>query len=393
MTSYYFLLSVAVIILSTKFMGRLSERVHMPQVVGALVAGLLLGPSVLGWVENTDFLEKTSEIGVIILMFMAGLDTDLKEIKSRAGAYLVIAMAGVLIPLVGGFGAYIFYFDVDMGSRDQLLEAVFMGVVLTATSVSITVEALREMGKLNGPVGSAILGAAVLDDIIGIIILTLVTSMKDTTVSMTAVLIKIGLYAVVMGVLAAVVYAARNSLNELKDTRRVSIYVFAIVLVVAFCTERYFGVADITGAYLVGLFLSDLEIKHEIARKMTVPSYLYFSPIFFASIGIKTQLSGMTGSLALFAAIILVIAIASKVIGCGLGARVCGYSGHQALQIGVGMVSRGEVALIVAQKGYGLGLLSGVLFSPVVLVVIVTTIVTPILLKQIMAEKSETPTE
>lgn len=384
MTSYYFLITVAVIILSTKFLGSLSEKVNMPQVVGALMAGVILGPSVLGFATETDFLAKTAEIGVILLMFLAGLDTDINEIKKGFGSMLVIASMGVLLPLIGGGLCYFLYFHVNPSDFDEMLRAVFMGVILTATSVSITVEALREMGRLNGPVGSAILGAAVMDDIIGIIILTLVTSMKDSSISIISILIKIGLYIIFMGVIAAVLQFSRPAIDGLRDKRRISIYVTALVLIIAFVSEQYFGIADITGAYLLGLFLSTYAVKTDIVKKMTVPSYMFFSPIFFASIGIKTELNGMTASMWIFSLLILFIAVLTKILGCGLGARLCKYTSHESLCIGIGMISRGEVALIVAQKGYNMGLLNGHLFSPVVLVVIVTTIITPVLLKKVM---------
>lgn len=384
MENYNFLLAVAIIILSTKFMGGLSEKVNMPQVVGALVAGVILGPSVLGIVESTNFLAETAEIGVILLMFMAGLDTDINEIKKNSVSMLCIALAGVILPLIGGAACYYFYFDVDASNFNEVLQCIFMGVILTATSVSITVEALREMGKLNGPVGSAILGAAVLDDIIGIIILTVVTSLKDSSVSIISILIKIGLYVILMGVLAVVFKAARPTVDDVKDRRRVAIYVMSLMLLIAFISEHYFGIADITGAYMLGLLLSTYEIRGYIAKKMAVPSYLFFSPIFFASIGIKTEPSGMTVSLLIFSVILLIVAILTKTVGCGLGARLTGFNSSDALHIGIGMISRGEVALIVAQKGYNMGLVSGKLFSPIVLVVIVTTIITPVLLKKFM---------
>ena len=384
MENYNFLLAVAIIILSTKFMGGLSEKVNMPQVVGALVAGVILGPSALGIVESTNFLAETAEIGVILLMFMAGLDTDINEIKKNSVSMLCIALAGVILPLIGGAACYYFYFDVDASNFNEVLQCIFMGVILTATSVSITVEALREMGKLNGPVGSAILGAAVLDDIIGIIILTVVTSLKDSSVSIISILIKIGLYVILMGVLAVVFKAARPTVDDVKDRRRVAIYVMSLMLLIAFISEHYFGIADITGAYMLGLLLSTYEIRGYIAKKMAVPSYLFFSPIFFASIGIKTELSGMTVSLLIFSVILLIVAILTKTVGCGLGARLTGFNSSDALHIGIGMISRGEVALIVAQKGYNMGLVSGKLFSPIVLVVIVTTIITPVLLKKFM---------
>lgn len=384
MTSYYFLLTIAVIILSTKFLGGISEKVNMPQVVGALIAGVILGPSVLGLVNETDFLAKSAEIGVIMLMFIAGLDTDINEIKKNSVSMVLIASFGVILPLIGGAVCYYFYFHVDPSNFNEMLQAVFMGVILTATSVSITVEALREMGKLDGPVGNAILGAAVLDDIIGIIILTIVSSMKDPSISIISILIKILLYAILVAVAAVVLHSFRSTVDNMKDKRRVSIYIMALLLIVSFVTEQYFGIADITGAYLFGMLLSTYEAKQDIARKMTVPNYLFFSPIFFASIGIKTELGGMDIKMLIFAILILIIAVLSKIIGCGLGARLCKFSMHDSINIGIGMVSRGEVALIVAQKGYNMGLLNGQLFSPVVLVVIVTTIITPILLKKFM---------
>lgn len=384
MENYNFLLSVAIILLFTKVLGLASQKVNMPQVVGALIAGVILGPSVLGLIGETDFLSKTSEIGVILLMFMAGLDTDISEIKKNSVSFIVIASLGVLVPLIGGGLCYFFFFDVDPSNHNQVLQAVFMGVILTATSVSITVEALREMGKLNGRVGSAILGAAVIDDIMGILILTVVTSFKDSSVSIGVIFIKIALYCVLMAVLAFTIRKLKHYLDSHGDRRRISIYVFAACLIIAFVSERFFGIADITGAYLLGLFLSDFDSKPDIARKMTVPSYIFFSPIFFASIGIKTELAGMTMNLLWFSIIILVISILTKVVGCGLGARACGYTREESWHIGIGMISRGEVALIVAQKGYNLGLLHASLFSPVVLVVIVTTIITPVLLKKFM---------
>ena len=240
------------------------------------------------------------------------------------------------------------------------------------------------MGKLEGKVGNAILGAAVLDDIIGIVVLTIVSSLKDTSVSITGVLLKILAYAVIMGVLALLVYKFRDKIDANFHKRRISTYVLAACLLISFASEHYFGVADITGAFLLGLFLSKCRIKSEVARKMNVPSYLFFSPVFFASVGLKVELDGITGSLVIFSLILLAIAVLTKIIGCGLGAKLCGFTSSEAFQVGVGMVSRGEVALIVAQKGYDMGLLDASLFPPIVIVVIATTILTPVMLKKIM---------
>ncbi len=389
MDNYGFLFSIALILLSTKVLGVASQKVNMPQVVGALVAGLLLGPSIFGLVSETDFISKTSEIGVILLMFVAGLDTDVNEIKKNSVSYMVIATAGVIIPLIGGGLTYFFYFNVNPGDFDEMLKAIFIGVILTATSVSITVEALREMGKLKGKVGSAILGAAVIDDIMGILVLTIITSLKDTSVSIYMVFAKIAMYALLMAILYVALTGMEKLYTKLESERRNSVYAFAFVMIIAFVSEEVFGVADITGAYLLGLFLSKMKIKKSIAKKMAIPSYLFFSPIFFASIGIKTELSGMTVSLLIFSVLILLVAILTKVIGCGIGAKLCGYNKLESLNIGVGMISRGEVALIIAQKGYAIGLLDPKLFSPVVLMVVVTTIVAPVILKHTMKNDNE----
>ena len=384
MESYVFLLSIAVILLSTKILGDATNKVNLTQVVGALLAGVLLGPSCLGLITETDFIAKTAEIGVILLMFTAGLDTYIQDMKKNSVACFVIASIGVLVPLLGGTACYYFFFIPGSTSYNEILKAVFVGVILTATSVSITVEALREMGKLEGKVGNAILGAAVIDDIIGIIVLTVVISMKDTSVSISAIMIKILLYAVIMIVLGYLLNRFQEPIDKNLGKRRITTYIVAACFIVSYVTETFFGIADITGAYLLGLFFSQHRVKKEIARKITVPSYLFFSPIFFASVGLKVELGGLTGKLMIFSLILLVVAVLTKILGCGLGAKICGFNGKEALQVGVGMVSRGEVALIIAQKGFAVGLISADMFPPIVLVVIATTIITPVVLRKIM---------
>ncbi len=384
MEDYGYLVSVALIMLSTKILGDLTKKVSMPQVVGALIAGVLVGPSCFGLIAETDFIAYTAEIGVILLMFSAGMDTDIDEIKRNSLACIVIASIGVIVPLIGGTACYYFFFEAGEDSFDGILKAVFVGVVLTATSVSITVEALREMGKLEGKVGNAILGAAVIDDIIGIVVLTIVSSLKNSDVSVSIVLLKIVLYAVVMGVLAFILNRGKVIVDANFKRQRITTYFLVACLLVSFASEYFFGVADITGAYLLGLFISKHDIKEEVSDKIRRPSYLFFSPIFFASVGLKVELDGLNGSMLLFSILLLIVAILTKIAGCGLGAKLCGFTRREALQVGVGMISRGEVALIVAQKGNAMGLMDASLFPAVVLVVIATTIITPVLLKKIM---------
>ncbi len=388
--SYEFLLTITIIMLSTKVFGLTSERVHMPQVVGALVAGVLVGPSCLGWVGETDFLIKTAEIGVIILMFNAGLDTDLEELKSTGFASFIIAVIGVIVPLIGGIGCYLLFAN-NPSDPFNMLKAAFIGVVLTATSVSITVETLREMGKLKSKVGTAILGAAVIDDILGIVVLTVLTGFTDPTVQPLLVFGRIVAFFIFVLVVGLIMNKAFIKMDQLwHKHRRIAIYALAFAFLMSYIAERFFGIADITGAYFAGIVMCSLsDTRDYVASKTNVLGYMLFSPLFFASIGIKTNLEGLTGTLVLFAIALTVIAILSKIIGCGLGARLMGFQTYDAFSIGLGMVSRGEVALIVAQKGAQAGLIDESMFPAIVLVVIVTTLVTPILLK--FGMKRETP--
>ncbi len=396
MESFDFLLFLAIILISTKVCGLFTRKINMPQVVGALVAGVILGPSVLNLIQmesDGNFLAYMAEIGVILLMFCAGLETDLTELKENGVASFVVAVCGVLLPLLGGFVSYALYFHVDVSDFRECMKAVFVGVVLTATSVSITVETLRELGHLKGKVGATILGAAIIDDILGIIVLTVVTSLEDTSVNPATVLGKIALYFVVIGVLWFVLSKAKGWIEKKDHLRRTAILSLAFCFLMAYASEQFFGIADITGAYFAGLMLCSMKIENYVERRVSIPSYLIFSPVFFASIGMKTNLDGLNGSLILFSLILLAIAILTKVLGCGLGAKLCKYTTKESLQIGVGMISRGEVALIVAQKGYQAGMLNDDLFAPIVLVVIVTTLITPILLGMVFKDKDENKKE
>lgn len=387
-----FFMDLAIILLSTKILGLLTRQMRVPQVVGALIAGLILGPAVLNLVHETDFIDKMAELGVIALMFTAGLETDIHEMKKCGKASLVIAILGVAIPLGGGFLVTALFSGTPLGgmTQQQVLENIFIGVVLTATSVSITVETLREMGRLKSPSGTAILGAAVIDDILGIIILTVISSFADANVSIGSILLRIGLFFVFAGVCGFIFNFIFQHLSKRHGKkRRIPVYGLAFCLVMAFIAEKFFGIADITGAYLAGIIISSVTQSHYIEEKFEVLSYMLLSPIFFASIGIKTHFSALTGPIIIFTIVLLLVAILSKVIGCGLGARACGYSKKESLRIGVGMISRGEVALIVADKGAAIGLMNAALFGPLVIVVIVTTLITPILLKLVYKRSND----
>lgn len=400
---YHYLLDLALILLSTKVLGLFSQRFRMPQVVGALVAGLLLGPAALGIIEETDFLRATASLGVIVLMFTSGMETDLNELKRCGKSAFLIALAGVLLPLLGGFAVGHYFNDPTLlvnntpGPQGSLLlQNVFLGIILTATSVSITVETLRELGKLRGTAGSVILAAAIIDDVLGIVALTIVTSFSDHSVHVGLVLLKILLFfvfAVVAGVGFARSYRWWTGKTEENRTQH-AIVAFVFCLLMSYLAEEVFGVADITGAFVAGLVLANAttgERSRYLSDKFESVSFLYLSPVFFASIGLQVVLSAMNLHILLFAVVLTIVAILTKILGCGLGARLCRYSPKESLQIGVGMISRGEVALIVATKGASLGLINPELFGPVIVVVVVTTIITPILLKLVFRDPPASP--
>ena len=389
MESYRYLLDVALILLSTKVFGLLTRRIEMPQVVGALVAGLLLGPACFNIVQESEFLDHIAEIGVIVLMFSAGLETDISELKKSGRNSFVIAVIGVLVPLIAGY-VLASFFNTE---PEAFLQNMFIGVILTATSVSISVETLKEMGKLSTPSGNAILGAALIDDILGIVALTIITGMADTSVQLTEVMLKI----VVFFVLAIVVGVfARKGIEKLFDRyqkvhRRFSILSFAFCLLFAYVAEAFFGVADITGAFIAGLIISGTSRCNYVQMRIETLSYLLISPVFFASIGLKVVLPEMSTSIMIFSVLLLVLAILTKIVGCGLGAKLCRYENIQSLRIGIGMVSSGEVALIVASKGIKVGLMNEAFFGPIIIMVVLTTVITPILLKIVFKDRENDP--
>lgn len=387
--SYKFLMDIALILLSTKLLGLISKKFNMPQVVGALMAGIVLGPSMLNLIQETGFIHDLSALGVIVLMFAAGLETDIKELKKTGVASIFIAILGVAIPLAGGF-IVANAFNVGVGSN-KLLQYIFIGMVLTATSVSITVETLKELGKLSTKAGNTILGAALIDDILGIIGLTLITSLADPTIKINIVLIKIVAFFVLAGGFGYVCHKVFEKwvCRTPNEKRRYVLAAFVICLVLAYVAEEFFGVADITGAFIAGLIVSNTAKTEYINDRFETLSYMLLSPIFFASIGLKVSFGSMTTNLWIFTIVITIVAILTKVLGCGIGAKLCKYTNKESLQIGSGMVSRGEVALIVASKGIAVGLMTGTLLAPIVICVVITTVITPVLLKVAFAEAKE----
>lgn len=382
--SYRYLLDIALILLSTKFLGLLTRRFNLPQVVGALLAGVILGPSVLNILHETDFIGMMAELGVIVIMFTAGLESDIRQLKNSGKDSLIIATFGDIIPLIGGtIVAYIFN-DGSLSTVSNILQNVFIGAILTATSVSITVEALRELGKLSEKSATVILGAAIIDDILGIIVLTIITSISDKSVNVGIVFLKIiafFIFALVVGYIIYIVFDKWINKYDI-DKRRFVIGAFVVCLLLSFCAEEFFGVADITGAFIAGLVLSRNRETEYISKRFDIISYMLLSPIFFASIGINMEIPKMTVSIIIMTIVLVAVAMLSKIIGCGLGAKICGYSKKEIIQIGTGMMARGEVALVIANKGIKLGIMNTYFLPSIIIMIITAAICTPILLKK-----------
>lgn len=391
MLSYNYLLDLALILLSTKALGIITKKFKMPQVVGALLAGLVFGPAILNILKETNFIIQLAELGVILLMFSAGMETDLTELKKTGKASFIIAIFGVLIPLIGGFLVAYIFSSLDNSTTNTLLQNIFIGVILTATSVSITVETLKEMGKLNTSAGTAILGAAIIDDILGIVLLTIISSMTNSSVNVWFVLLKIVVYFIFVIGVGVIVYKLFDTWMKYEngDKRRFITAALVFCLLLSYISEEIFGVADITGAFIAGLIISNVYRKEYVARRLDIISYSLLSQVFFASIGLKVALDNMSIGIVFFVITLTIVAILTKTIGAGIGAKICKFSNRECVQIGTGMVSRGEVALIVASKGAELGLLSNIMLGPIVIVVVVSTMISPILLNIAFKDKEE----
>ena len=382
--SYKYLLDIALILLSTKLLGLLTRKFNLPQVVGALLAGVILGPSVLNILQETEFISRMAELGVIILMFTAGLESDVRQLKSIGKESCIIAVFGVTLPLIGGtIVAYLFN-DGGLTTVNEVFQNIFIGAILTATSVSITVEALRELGKISEKSATVILGAAIIDDILGIMILTIITSISDKSISILIVFLKLIAFFIFTFIVGYIIYLFFNKwINKYEiDKRRFVIGAFVVCLLLSFCAEEFFGVADITGAFIAGLILSRNKETEYIFKRFNIISYMLLSPIFFASIGINMNLPKMNLSMVVMTGALVIVAIASKFFGCGLGAKLCGFSVKEVKQIGIGMISRGEVALVIANKGIKLGIMNSYFLPAIIIMIIICAIYTPIGLKR-----------
>ncbi len=389
---YIILLPLALILIFSKIFMKICKKLNLPSVIGMIVAGLLIG--LISYIPNQDILNETtqeglgflSKIGAILILFSAGLETDLKQIKSVGGPAVIITIAGVVVPMGLGFlVATLCNGGFANLTHDALLTNLFYGTILTATSVGITVQTLREMGKLNSRVGSTIVAAAIIDDVLGIIVLSFVLAFKGNggeAVNPWIVVLKTIGYFAVIAVLSFVASKAFKWLDKrFEHHRLVPIFSLAFCFIIAYLSEKYFGIADITGAYIVGLILSTNNESGYIERKTDILSYMLFVPVFFANIGISTKFEAISGSFVLFGCLFIIAGIVGKLIGCGIAAKCCKYSFSDSVKIGVGMMARAEVCLVTASKGAGI--IDNNIMPFIVILIIVTSLLSPIFLKLI----------
>ncbi len=389
---YIILLPLALILIFSKIFMKICKKLNLPSVIGMIVAGLLIG--LISYIPNQDILNETtqeglgflSKIGAILILFSAGLETDLKQIKSVGGPAVIITIAGVVVPMGLGFlVATLCNGGFANLTHDALLTNLFYGTILTATSVGITVQTLREMGKLNSRVGSTIVAAAIIDDVLGIIVLSFVLAFKGNggeAVNPWIVVLKTIGYFAVIAVLSFVASKAFKWLDKrFEHHRLVPIFSLAFCFIIAYLSEKYFGIADITGAYIVGLILSTNNESGYIERKTDILSYMLFVPVFFANIGISTKFESISGSFVLFGCLFIIAGIIGKLVGCGIAAKCCKYSFSDSVKIGVGMMARAEVCLVTASKGAGI--IDNNIMPFIVILIIVTSLLSPIFLKLI----------
>ena len=414
MEAFEILLPLALILLFAKLMGLGTHRLGMPAVIGMLVAGILIGVlQFIPWAPLQDALFSTdimsalkimSKIGVVLIMFSAGLGTDLKKLKQTGVASVVITVFGIFVPMLFGFlVAFLFDYFTPISLTNEpgaigefnLLSDLFYGAILTATSVSVTVAVLKELGKLDSKVGTSIVAAAVIDDVIGIINLSVLTGFASGTGENTGwswfspnapmVVIKIVIFfiaAIGLGILLRMLFNVME--RKSPHNRRVPIISLAACFLYAYFAEKIFGVADITGAYLAGILLGGtLSETPYVESKVDQMGYLFFSPIFFANIGIANikMFSSINLQFLAFGAVFVVAALLGKILGCGVGAKITKFNYRESLRVGLGMMVRAEVILICTEKGVACGLVNPAVYPFIILIILISSVLTPVFMK------------
>lgn len=406
-TSLQILLCIAVVIVAAKLAGNVAARLGLPLVLGELLAGVILGPTLLNiwqipWLTQASpntasvasVFKVLADLGVVVLMFIAGVETDVSRIRRTVMPALWAGLGGVVLPMAGGYGlCRIFGFTPVV--------AVFIGTILAATSVTITAQALINLGQLKSKVGSTILGAAVIDDVLGLIVLSVVIALAPLMAhtglaSWSGLSVTLGRMVVcllVLGLLGpaftqwALKYAGRLHGNHTE----VSV-ALAVALLLAFLSQWGGGMAAITGSYLAGLFVAMTPEREKVVVELHPMLNSFFGPLFFVSIGMEVNAWHLGGSVTFFA-LLFVLAVFGKIVGSGLGAFGTGFTRRESLTVGVGMIPRGEVGLITASLGLSAGLVTHEVYTQAVALVLLTTLITPGILRYAFPKREEPAAE
>lgn len=384
-----FIATLAGILLATQLVSHLFARWGIPDVIGQILVGVVAGPAMLNWVHQTEMINEFQEIGVIILMFIAGLESDLNLLKKYLKPAVVVALMGMILPVVVmGLAADLFGM--------QWFESLFVGVIFSATSVSISVAVLREYQQLDSKEGATILGAAVADDIGGVIALSVLISMvrgqgfdgeQNMSLGLTIflqLLFFVGTYLLVKFLAPYLMHASQRMLTIAAP----AVAAMIICLTMAALADKV-GLSGAVGAFFAGIAIGNTKTSEVVNQSFVPLGYALFIPVFFVNVGLSMRLDHFVDSL-LFIIVMTILACLTKLLGCGGGAKMMGFDFNSSYVIGSGMVARGEMALITAQIGYEAHLLSEKYYSDVITVIVLATILAPFILKNALQKVKQT---
>lgn len=391
-----FSIAIVIIIAAAKTGGYLSYRLGQPTVLGELIVGLVLGPSVLdflNWSYFTDghlaeSITHLAELGVLMLMFIAGLDLHISELRKTGKVALLAGVMGVLLPIILGTGGGLLF-------RMDLNQSIFLGLILSATSVSISAQTLMELNVIRTRVGIGLLGAAVFDDILVVLGLSVFIAIVQgggdiSWLSIMTIILRMVLYLGVASLLGNwLLPKLAVWVDNLPISQGLIAFSFIVMLLYSWTAESLGSMATITGAFLAGLLFSRSRLKERIEHGISILAYSVFVPIFFVNVGLQADARQLDAEAVYLFLVLMIFAVVSKLFGAGYGARLGGFTRLEALQLGAGMMSRGEVGLIVASVGILEGLIRQETFAAIVGVVIVTTLLTPPFLRALFTKQQQ----
>ena len=431
---YMILLPLGLILIVGKLLSLLMAKIKVPEVVGYLLGGLLVGLFYFIPEESqfilTDYsvegINDLAKIGVILILFEAGITTNLGQIRKQGKSSMIITSLGVIFPLLLGFlCAFIFrffghmdeefYVGLESAGTSPFYSDLYYGVILTATSVSITVATLKELGKLEGPIGTSLVSAAIIDDVIGIVLLSIVISLSGGEEATAPWVIPTGdsawsivLLILIMALFFAISIGMGIGVHKLFDWmgrkyphhRRIPMLSLGFCFLWAFVAE-IFHIADITGAYVAGLILANTSASHYIDHRVETTANVLFTPVFFASVALKMfsslgigsssgeSVNSISGLFIGFGLVWVVAGLLGKVLGAGLGAKITGSKNKDSLIVGIGMMARAEVVIVTAQEGVDSGLVEAGIIPFTLVIILASSFLTPILLRFLSKEKEE----